>query len=61
MRDRKRGPTKNQLVVDKSCTIVHKAGRKKGCRHDYDVYKKNHRVVPKEVGSVFGLRYEEVK
>ncbi len=29
--------------------ILHKVGYKKGRKHDYDVYKKNHPVIPKEV------------
>ena len=30
---------------------------KKGNRHDYDIYKKNHPVTPKQVVSVFDLGY----
>ena len=45
-------------MVNKRGYILHKANHhKKGCRHDYDVYKKNHPVIPKEVVSVFDLGY----
>ena len=37
--------------------IIHKLGYKKGRRHDYDIYKKNHPVTPKEVFNVFDLGY----
>ena len=37
-----------------SFIIRYKKGRR---RHDYDVYKKNHPVTPKEVVNVFDLGY----
>jgi len=37
--------------------IIHKANHKKGKRHDYDVYKKNHPVTPKQVLNIFDLGY----
>ena len=38
--------------------IIHKANHKKGRRHDYDVYKKNHPVTPsKQVVNVIDLGY----
>ncbi len=37
--------------------ILHKVGYKKGRKHDYDVYKKNHPVIPKEVVNIFDLGY----
>ncbi len=37
--------------------ILHKAAHKKGKRHDYGVYKKNHPVTPKQVVNVFDLGY----
>ena len=39
---------KTQVMVSKNGTIIHKAGHKKGRRHDYDIYKKNHPITPKE-------------
>ncbi len=32
-------------------------GHKKGRRHDYNIYKKNHPVIPKEVVNVYDLGY----
>jgi hypothetical protein len=37
--------------------ILHKIGYKKGRKHDYKVYKKNHPVVPKQVVTVVDLGY----
>ncbi len=36
--------------------IIHIAEYKKGSRHDYDTYKKNQSVIPKEIVNVFDLR-----
>ena len=33
---------KTQLMVNNQGIIIHKTGHKKGKRHDYDIYKKNH-------------------
>ncbi len=48
---------KNQLMVNNRGYILHKVGYKKGRKHDYDVYKKNHPVIPKQVVNVFDLGY----
>ena len=40
---------KTQLMVNNRGFIIHKIGYKKGRRHDYDIYKKNHPLVPKEL------------
>jgi hypothetical protein len=37
--------------------ILHKIDHKKGKRHDYDVYKKNHPCTLKEVVNVVDLGY----
>ncbi len=37
--------------------IIHKLRYKKGRRHDYDIYKKNHPITPKDVLNVFDLGY----
>ncbi len=43
-------------MVNKDDYILHKANHhKKGNRHDYDVYKKNHPVTPKQVVNVVDL------
>ena len=44
-------------MVNNQGLIIHKTGHKKGHRHDYDIYKKNHPVTPKRVVSVFDLGY----
>jgi hypothetical protein len=48
---------KTQIIVDNRGIIIHKTGLKKGTRHDYVIYKKNHPVIPKEVVNVFDLGY----
>ena len=58
---KKRHTVKNQLVVNNKGYIVCKLGHKKGRRHDYDVYKKNHPVTPKDVLNVFDLGYVRVE
>ena len=54
---KKRHTVKNQLVVNNKGHIIHKAKHKKGKRHDYDVYKKNHPITPKDVLNVYDLGY----
>ncbi len=44
-------------MVNNRGYILHKATHKKGRRHDYDIYKKNHPVIPKEVVIVVDLGY----
>ncbi len=48
---------KNQIMVNNHGYILHKAGYKKGRKHDYDVYKNTHPVIPKEVVNVVDLGY----
>ena len=54
---KKRHTVKNQIMVNNSGFIIYKAGHKKGSRHDYDIYKRNHPVTPKDVVNVFDLGY----
>jgi len=54
---KKRHTVKTQVMVSKNGTIIHKVGYKKGRQHDYDIYKKNHPITPKEVVNVFDLGY----
>ena len=54
---RKRHTVKNQLMVNNRGYILHKAAHKKGRKHDYDFYKKNHPVTPKQVVNVIDLGY----
>jgi hypothetical protein len=49
---------KNQIMVNNRRLIIHKVeNNKKGRRHDYDIYKKDHPVAPKQVVNVIGLGY----
>ncbi len=48
---------KNQIMVNNRGYILHKVAHKKGRKHDYDVYKRNHPVIPKEVVNVFDIGY----
>ncbi len=54
---KKRHTIKNQLMVNNRGYILHKAGHKKGRRHDYDVYRSNHPLTPKQVVNVLDLGY----
>ena len=54
---KKRHTIKNQLIVNNPGLIIHKSNHKKGKRHDYDIYKKNHPATPKQVVNVFDLGY----
>jgi DDE superfamily endonuclease/Helix-turn-helix of DDE superfamily endonuclease len=54
---KKRHTIKNQITVNNRGFIIHKIGHRKGKRHDYDVYKKNHPVTPKQVVNVIDLGY----
>ena len=54
---KKRHTVKTQLMVNNHGIIIHKTDHKKGRRHDYDIYKRNHPVTPKEVVNVFDLGY----
>ncbi len=52
---KKKHTVKSQLVVNNHGYIIHKLDHKKGRRHDYDVYKKNHPVIPKDVLNMYDL------
>jgi len=54
---KKRYTVKTQLMVNNRGFIIHKIGYKKGRRHDYDIYKENHPVTPKQIVNVFDLGY----
>jgi hypothetical protein len=45
------------MTLNNRCFIIHKTNHKKGHIHDYNIYKKNHLVTPKEVVNVFDLGY----
>ena len=54
---KKKHAVKNQLMVNNRGFILHKLGHKKGRKHDYDIYKNNHPVIPKQVVNVADLGY----
>ncbi len=54
---KKRHTIKNQLMVNNHGKIIHKTKHKKGHRHDYNIYKKNHPITPNQVVNVFDLGY----
>ena len=54
---KKRHTVKTQFMVNNRGFIIHKSNHKKGRRHDYDIYKENHPVTPKQVVNVFDLGY----
>ena len=54
---KKRHTIKTQLMVNNQGIIIHKTNNKKGRRHDYYIYKKNHPVTPKQVVNVVDLGY----
>ncbi|HXS60067.1 MAG TPA: transposase family protein [Candidatus Sulfopaludibacter sp.] len=54
---KKKHAVKNQLMVNNRGFILHKLSHKKGRKHDYDIYKNNHPVIPKQVFKVVDLGY----
>ncbi len=44
-------------MVNNRGYILHKLGHKKGRMHDYNIYKKNHPIIPKQVVNVVDLGY----
>ncbi len=58
---KKRHTVKNQFMVNNRGYILHKTDHKKGRRHNYDIYKKDHPVTPKQVVNVLDLGYVGVE
>ena len=54
---KKRHTVKNQFMVNNRGYILDKVAHKEGRRHDYDAYKKDRPVVPKQVVNVVDLGY----
>jgi hypothetical protein len=44
-------------MVNNQGIILHKLRYKKERKHDYDIYKRNHSITPKDVLNVFDLGY----
>ncbi len=55
---KKKHTVKTQLMVNNQGFIMHKVGHKKGRRHDYDIYKNNHPIIPKQVVTIADLGYK---
>jgi hypothetical protein len=54
---KRRYTVKSQLMANDSGGIIYKANHKKGRRHNYDIYKENHPIIPKQVVTVADLGY----
>ena len=54
---KKRHTVKTQLMVNNQGIVIHKTHYKKGRRHDYDIYKENHPITPKNIVNVVDLGY----
>jgi hypothetical protein len=54
---KKHTAVKTQLMVNNHGYIIHKTNHKRGYRHDYNIYKNNHPITPKQVVNVFDLGY----
>jgi DDE superfamily endonuclease len=48
---------KTQFTTNNHGIIIHKSKYNQGSRHDYDIYKENHPLVPKQVINVVDLGY----
>ena len=44
-------------MVNNDRIIIHKTNHRKGRRYDYDIYKENHPLIPKQVVNVVDLGY----
>src|SRR6476660_332456 len=58
---KKRYAVKMQFMVNNHGIIIHKVNHKKGRRHDYDIYKENHPLTPKQVVNVVDLGYLDIE
>lgn len=54
---KKKHTVKTQLMVNKNGLILHKTGYERGRKHDYEIFKKNHPKVPKNVELTTDLGY----
>ncbi|HEY6535566.1 MAG TPA: hypothetical protein VIY08_07180 [Candidatus Nitrosocosmicus sp.] len=44
-------------TVNNQCIIIHTLGQKEGIMHDYDIYKRNQYMIPKQVADGYDLGY----
>ncbi len=54
---KKKHTVKTQLMVNKDGLILHKTGHERGRKHDYDIFKKKHPKIPKNVELTTDLGY----
>jgi len=54
---KKRHTVKTQFMTNNHGIIIHKSNHNQGKRHDYDIYKENHPITPKQVVNVADLGY----
>ena len=48
-------------MVNNGGYILHKICYKRGKKHDYNIYKENHPVIPKQVITVLNLGYLDIE
>ncbi len=58
---KKRHTVKTQVLVNKKGLIIHKTGHDKGRKHDYDIFKKKHPDIPKDVEVGGDSGYQGIK
>lgn len=58
---KKKHTVKNQMMVNKKGLIIHKTGHDRGRKHDYDVFKNKHPVVPTDVEAIVDLGYQGIE
>lgn len=54
---KKKHMIKIKLMVNNQGIIIHKLRCIKGRKHHYDIYKKDHSVMPEEIVNIFDLGY----
>ncbi|MGI0085815.1 MAG: transposase family protein, partial [Nitrososphaerales archaeon] len=58
---KKKHTVKTQLAVNSNGLIVHRTNHARGRRHDLDIYKGHHPILPKEVEQNFDRGYDGIK
>jgi len=58
---KKKHTVKTQLMVNKDGLILHKTGYERGRKHDYDIFKKKHPKIPKNVELTTDLGYQGIE
>lgn len=58
---KKKHTVKTQVLVNRKGLIIHKTGHDKGRKHDYDIFKKKHPDIPKDVEVGGDSGYQGIK